>query len=35
MWLQISAAALYVLLILWVLYKYYKNRDKAIAVVKV
>ena len=35
LWLQISAAALYVLLILWVLYKYYKNRDKAIAVVKV
>lgn len=35
LWLQISAAALYVLLILWVLNKYYKNRDKAIAVVKV
>jgi len=35
LWLQISAVALYVLLILWVLYKYYKNRDKAIAVVKV
>ncbi len=35
LWLQISAVALYALLILWVLYKYYKNRDKAIAVVKV
>lgn len=35
LWLQISAVALYVLLILWVLNKYYKNRDKAIAVVKV
>ncbi|MDX9853932.1 MAG: hypothetical protein RBS81_09140 [Tenuifilaceae bacterium] len=34
-WLQISAVASYVVLIVWVLYKYYRNRDEAIAVVKV